>query len=71
MLVLSRRIGEQIVIGEDITIKVLQVRGQAVQFGISAARNVPIVRQEVLDRQKMQGESQATIWGNMPIGGDG
>ena len=47
MLVLSRRRNEKIVIGDDITITVLEVRGDQIQLGIQAPRNIPVHRWEV------------------------
>jgi carbon storage regulator len=49
MLILSRRLGERIVIGEDVVISVVEVRGDQVKLGIEAPRNVKVYRQEVFD----------------------
>lgn len=48
MLVLTRKAGEQILIGEDITITVLEARGDAIKLGIDALRGMKIHRAEVL-----------------------
>ncbi len=48
MLVLSRRVGESIVIGEDVTVTVLEVRGDIVRVGIDAPRSVAVHRAELL-----------------------
>ena len=48
MLVLSRRVGESIVIGEDVTVTVLDVRGDVVRVGINAPRSVTVHREELL-----------------------
>lgn len=50
MLVLSRLRGEQIVIGESITVTVLEVRGDKVRLGFAGPADVPIHRQEVYER---------------------
>ena len=47
MLVLSRRIGESIVIGGGITIKVMKIKGNAVQLGFDAPKEIPIHRSEL------------------------
>lgn len=47
MLVLSRRAGESVVIGDDIVITVLEVRGDVVRVGIDAPRSVQVHREEV------------------------
>jgi carbon storage regulator len=49
MLVLSRRVGEQLVIADDIVLTVIEVRGDGVRLGIDAPRSVRIHRVEVLD----------------------
>ena len=48
MLVLRRKIGESIVIGETMMVSVLAIEGKRVKFGISAPPDVPIVRQELI-----------------------
>lgn len=50
MLVLTRKSGESIVIGEDIVLTVLEVRGGQVRLGIEAPREVTIHRAEVHDQ---------------------
>jgi carbon storage regulator len=47
VLVWSRRRNEKIVIGDDITITVLEVRGDQIQLGIQAPRSIPVHRWEV------------------------
>lgn len=48
MLVLSRRAGETVAIGDDVTISVLEVRGDVVRIGIDAPRSVAVHRGELL-----------------------
>lgn len=48
MLVLSRKIGEEVVIGDDIRVRVLSVQGNQVRLGFVAPRSVQIHRQELL-----------------------
>lgn len=47
MLVLTRKIGEQIVIGDDIKIKIVEIKGKQVRIGIEAPRNVAVNREEI------------------------
>ena len=48
MLVLSRKPGESILIGDDIEISIVEVRGDTVRIGINAPRNITILRQELM-----------------------
>ena len=48
MLVLSRRAGESIVIGDDVTITVLEVRSDVIRIGIDAPRSIAVHRAELL-----------------------
>ena len=47
MLVLTRRVGESVVIGHEVTVTVLEVRGEVIRLGIDAPRRVPVHREEV------------------------
>jgi carbon storage regulator len=49
MLVLSRKVGEEIIIGDDIRVRVLSVQGNQIRLGFVAPRDVEIQRQELLD----------------------
>ena len=50
MLVLTRKAGEGIVIGDDVTIKVIEIKGGGVRIGIDAPKSTKIYRQEIYDR---------------------
>lgn len=54
MLVLTRRVNEKILIGDNIVLTVLEVRGDQVRLGIDAPRDVKVFREEVVlrDQQK-------------------
>lgn len=47
MLALSRKQGESIIVGNDIEITILEVKGEQVKIGISAPKSVPIYRKEI------------------------
>jgi len=50
MLVLTRRVGEEIVIGDDVHVTVLSIQGEKVRLGISAPPTIRVDRQEVRER---------------------
>jgi carbon storage regulator len=47
MLILTRRPGERVVIGEGITVTVMEVAGQTVRLGIAAPKDLPVYREEI------------------------
>ncbi len=60
MLILTRKSGETITIGENIEVKVLSIKGGQVRIGIDAPQSVSISREEVLNKQKPSGDSGNT-----------
>jgi carbon storage regulator len=54
MLIVTRRIGERIMIGSDVTVTVLGMKGGQVRIGIEAPKSVPVHREEVFERIKHQ-----------------
>jgi len=65
MLILTRRVGETVMIGEDITVTVLGVKGNQVRIGVNAPRNVAVHREEIFERIKREEA------GDVPEGEDG
>ncbi len=53
MLILSRRVGETIKIGEDIEVTVLGIKGNQLKLGVAAPKNVSIVREELMRRRSI------------------
>lgn len=63
MLVLSRKKGERIIIGEnaEIVLEVVEIIGNKIRLGIIAPRDVPVYRQELLEQKKSSGVEQQPV----------
>ncbi|MCL2205028.1 MAG: carbon storage regulator CsrA [Treponema sp.] len=57
MLILSRKINEKIMIGEDICISIIDIRGDQVRLGVDAPKSVKVFRQEVFDAIKAENKA--------------
>jgi carbon storage regulator len=58
MLILTRRVGETLMIGDDVTVTVLGVKGNQVRIGVNAPRDVAVHREEIYERIKREQEQQ-------------
>jgi carbon storage regulator len=54
MLILTRRVNEKLMVGDDVTVTVLSISGNQVRIGVTAPRHVPVHREEVYDKVKRQ-----------------
>ena len=57
MLILTRKVGEALVIGDEINVTVLGVKGNQVRIGVNAPREVAVHREEIYERIQEKGEN--------------
>lgn len=63
MLILTRRVGETLMIGDEVSVTVLGVKGNQVRIGVNAPREVAVHREEIFDRIKKEhaGDESASV----------
>jgi carbon storage regulator len=59
MLILTRRVGETVMIGNEVTVTVLGVKGNQVRIGVNAPKDVPVHREEIYERIKREEDQES------------
>jgi len=59
MLILTRRVGETVMIGNEVTVTVLGVKGNQVRIGVNAPKDVAVHREEIYERIKREEDQEA------------
>jgi len=59
MLIITRRPGEKIMVGDDVVVEVIEVSGSSVRIGIAAPKSIPVYREEIWEAVKAENQAAA------------
>jgi carbon storage regulator len=59
VLIITRRAGERIMVGDDVVVEVMEIVGNSVRVGIKAPRSVPVYREEIYDAVREENRAAA------------
>jgi len=68
MLIVTRRAGEKIMLGDDIVVEIMEVAGNTVRIGIAAPRSVPVYREEIWDSVRAENLAASAAPASLPAG---
>ncbi len=71
MLILTRRVGEAVMIGNEVTVTILGVKGNQVRVGVNAPRDVAVHREEIFERIKREDQAGDSDQPSKPGNGRG
>lgn len=66
MLILTRRVGETVMIGDDVTVTILRVKGHHVRVGINAPKSIAVHHEEIYERIKAERSTASTLRAPQP-----
>ena len=66
MLIITRRPGEKIMLGDDVVVEVIEVSGSSVRLGIAAPKSVPVYREEIWRAVRDENAAAATSDADLP-----
>ena len=61
MLIITRKPGEKIMLGDDVVVHVMEIVGNSVRIGIQAPRSLPVYREEIWDAVREENRAAATV----------
>jgi carbon storage regulator CsrA len=67
VLILTRRVGETVMIGDEVTVTVLRVKGNQVRLGVNAPKSVSVQREEIFHRIKRENSEHHSEHGDAEV----